>query len=64
MIINVVSGDLQVIRDHIREGMVHLDAIGTLHAIADAKILRNFNRELNAALKKIHGHDCRGDDYL
>ena len=25
---------------------------------------RKFIRKLNAALKKVHGHDCMGDTYL
>jgi hypothetical protein len=28
------------------------------------KIARKAIRKLNAALKKVHGHDCHGDMYL
>ena len=65
MKIDIAQGDLQIIRDHVNARIETIESRepSFKYYRDDIKVLRKLIRKLNAALKKVHGHDCGGDRY-
>ena len=62
MKIEVSKEELQAIRDILWEGRAHYSRAHERTGMV--KIGDKLIRKVNAALKKVHGHDCCGDRYL
>ena len=73
MLIDIATGDLQTLRHELWHRLTSLNESGAaksgdpqfLATIDPTRVvLRKAIRKLNAALKKVHGHNCLGEYFV